>query len=357
MFLKTGITITPMRIPYPHLHARFAEHHVDRDSADRHDRHDHRRHHDNSLTLTFHSRANSSVQRSVLHRTSSKLHRVPAPAKVTLYLVPGRQFVAAGEHSPTGCTSVPFNPTTSVTPGNTTAQPGDDVVSSASTFLTLTRTIQNSLPKFVDVDFPNGSGLDLDALAGVTACTEAQLQAQACPANSIIGNATALSKFLPSGTAPAERLRDGPVGNQVPIGVQLIGPRDTVVIFRGTLGSVVTPSLVPVVCTRMLRPHPAVAVPVRAEHHEDRVQEPAELTSAGNGPRRRSHRFNGTTADRTDTVLNRTTNTYTVDQLSAALRTRRSPTTPPTRRTYHQPPAGSSRSSRRSPTAPRSSAR
>lgn len=188
----------------------------------------------NKLTLAFQSRANSSNNGPYFWYNSTSC--VPAPAKVTITSYQNVSSSAQVNNSPTGCTNVPFNPTFSYAPGVTNSQ----VATTAQYVLNIPdgdATIQNALPKLVDVDFPLGSGLDLNNLAGIQTCTETQLQAQACPASSIIGNAQALSKFLPpslQGNVYAMG-NGGPVGLELPIGVQLIGPRNTVVIFRGTL--------------------------------------------------------------------------------------------------------------------------
>ena len=188
----------------------------------------------NKLTLAFQGRANSSNNGPFFWYNSTSC--VPAPAKVTITSYQNVNSSAQVNNSPTGCTATPFNPTFSYAPGTPVSQ----VATTANYVLNIPdgdATIQNALPKLVDVDFPLGSGLNLTNLAGVTSCTETQLQAQACPASSIIGNAEALSKFLPpalSGNVYAMG-NGGPVGLELPIGVQLIGPRNTVVIFRGTL--------------------------------------------------------------------------------------------------------------------------
>jgi hypothetical protein len=188
----------------------------------------------NKLTLSFQSRANSNNNGNFFWVNSTSC--VPAPAKVTITSYGNVNSSASVNNSPTGCNNVPFAPTVSVAPA--------DIRSNTSSTLSYTlnipdadATTQNALPKIADVDFPVGSGLDLNALTGVNTCKEAQLQAQTCPASSIIGNATAISKFLPpslNGNVYAMG-EGGPVGLDVPIGVQLIGPRNSVVIFRGTL--------------------------------------------------------------------------------------------------------------------------
>jgi hypothetical protein len=170
-----------------------------------------------------------------------------ATSTVKIVSYSGATASAASSYVPTGCktpttaSKLAFTPSIGVSPANTSA--------GASTALTFNlsqpdadKPISDALPKIVDVSFPAGSGLDLAALGGVTACTEDQLKAQACPASSVIGTANATSKFLPNTTNPALPGLVGTVyamgvGNQIPVGVQIIGPRNTVVIFRGTLGT------------------------------------------------------------------------------------------------------------------------
>jgi hypothetical protein len=163
---------------------------------------------------------------------------------------------AASAFTPTGCKTpttaskmVTFDPTFQVAPTNRSAgasTPLKFTLNQSDNDSTLVSGVQNKistvLPKLVDVSLPAGSGLDLSALSGVTACTEDQLKAQACPASSVIGNADATSRYLPNPSNPAQPGLVGNVyamgvGNQIPIGVQIIGPRNTVVIFRGTLGT------------------------------------------------------------------------------------------------------------------------
>ncbi len=160
---------------------------------------------------------------------------VPATAAVELTSYQNNKASAESTYTPTGCQNVPYNSTTlSFAPDIKTYQ-----ARSTSKFEInipeAEATIQHALPKVVDSDFPLGSGIDLDALVGVQSCSEEELQANACPAGSVIGSATALSKYIPEGlTGPVYAVGD--VGNQLPIAVLLTGPRSSQVVFRGTLG-------------------------------------------------------------------------------------------------------------------------
>lgn len=212
----------------------------------------------NQMALNFQSRAGDSTTQKVCsgwfnsncknvttppagdyfwQQTGSCL---PATAYVELLSYGGATSSSTNSFTPTGCGDVPNNPQIAYTPSNRTSNVGTNVKFDL-TIPDASAQIQHTLPKIVDADFPTGSGLDLVALSGVTNCTEAQLVARACPASSIIGNANAFSKFLPGANASTPGLVGNvyamSVSTQIEIGVELIGPRNTVVIFRGVLGA------------------------------------------------------------------------------------------------------------------------
>ncbi|MBI2690791.1 MAG: hypothetical protein HYX29_02415 [Solirubrobacterales bacterium] len=187
----------------------------------------------NQLSLSFQARAGTSSTAPYFFRQAGAC--VPATASLKAISYQGAEATASSTYTPTGCASVPSTLTAfSFTPSiQTYAAPSP--VSFVLNIPETDATIQHALPKVVDNDFPVGSGINLEALAGVTSCSEANLRAKTCPASSIIGNATALSKYIPEGlTGPV--YATGDVGNQVPIAVFLSGPRESAVIFRGTLG-------------------------------------------------------------------------------------------------------------------------
>ncbi|MGB0872309.1 MAG: hypothetical protein ACPGYP_04145 [Solirubrobacterales bacterium] len=165
---------------------------------------------------------------------------MPAVSAVTLVSYQGATSSATSTFSPSGCENVPFDPSIEVDPAikdGGAPTPLDFTINVPEA----DQAIQHALPKIVDVDLPQGSGLNLEALSGVEGCTEAQLLAAACPASSIIGTADAFSKYLP-GTPTSNPGLSGNVyamgvGNQVPIAVELKGSGDTVVLFRGTMGT------------------------------------------------------------------------------------------------------------------------
>jgi hypothetical protein len=201
------------------------------------------------MTLNFQSRAGNAQAGTI---GSTKVYGtgayfwtqtgscVTATSKLVATSYNNASATATKTFVPTGCPGVGFSPTLAFSVANTQAG-----ASTTPTFKLnipdADAAIQSALPKIVDVDFPFGSGIDLNNLTGVTACTETQLKAMACPASSIIGTANAFSKYLPpeTGTGPGivGNVYAMGIGNQIPIGVQLIGPRNTVVIFRGTLGT------------------------------------------------------------------------------------------------------------------------
>lgn len=191
-----------------------------------------------SLSLTFNGRSGEAKNGPYFWRNPGGC--TPAVASVTLTSVQGASSTMTKSFTPTGCASVPFDPTLSFDPADKTGGTPTPVTFKLS-LPEADAAIQHALPKFVDSDFPVGSALNLDALSGVTGCSEAQLQASACPASSKLGTAYAFSKYLPGPTASTPGLAGDVyamgVGNQIPIAVELLGPRGTIVIFRGTMGT------------------------------------------------------------------------------------------------------------------------
>jgi hypothetical protein len=190
------------------------------------------------LALKFNGRANEAKTGPYFWTQTGSC--TPATSTIKLTSTSGQTSSASTTFLPTGCQNVPFDPSVNFNPAIK-----DGGKPSPVTF-SLDRPeadlpIQHSLPKITDVDFPNGSGLNLDALSGVTGCTDDELRASACPASSKLGTAFAFSKFLP-GSPPTTPGLAGTVwamgvGNQIPIAVELHGPRGSIVIFRGTMGT------------------------------------------------------------------------------------------------------------------------
>lgn len=164
-----------------------------------------------------------------------------ATASVTLVSYQGVQSSATSSYRPNGCNNVAFDPAMQIS----AVDPTGGRPTQLSFLLKIPeadKAIQDSLPKIVDMDMPNGSGLNLVALDGVTACTEDQLKASACPASSEIGTTYSYSKYIPGANAQTPGLTGKVfamgVGNQFPIGVELKDARKaTTIIFRGTMGT------------------------------------------------------------------------------------------------------------------------
>ncbi|MGH2958962.1 MAG: hypothetical protein ACRDKE_05110, partial [Solirubrobacterales bacterium] len=204
----------------------------------------------NKLSLTFNGRAgtpgrscNWLGQCTTTPPTGPYFFRNPsscdvATAKINLVSYSNVNAPATSSFTPTGCASVPSTSTSFTFTPQTKTYLTPTPVTFQLNIPEADATIQHALPKVVDNDFPLGSGINLAALSSVTSCTETALRAKACPASSIIGNATALSKYIPEGLTGNVYASGagGSVGNQVPIAVLLQGPRQTYVIFRGTLG-------------------------------------------------------------------------------------------------------------------------
>ncbi|MGB0888726.1 MAG: hypothetical protein ACPGWS_00450 [Solirubrobacterales bacterium] len=165
---------------------------------------------------------------------------LPATSFVELVSYQNATSTATSTYTPNGCNNVPFDPQYTFEPANKNSNQRSPVTFDL-TIPEADAQIQHALPKIVDVDLANGSGLDLNALTGVVGCTEAQLQARNCPAASIIGTANAFSKYLPGSPISTPGLVGNVyamgVGNQIPIGVEVVGPRNTIIIFRGTMGT------------------------------------------------------------------------------------------------------------------------
>lgn len=164
----------------------------------------------------------------------------PSVAKVNLISYQNVQSAATASFTATGCNNVPHQSTAFTYNPHIKKYRAPSAVTFNMTVPEAEASIQHALPAVIDADFPLGSGINMEGLAGVTACTETQLRAKACPASSKIGTAFANSKYLPAGLA-GDVYAAGSVGNQVPVAVLLRGQAqgaqdETYVIFRGTIG-------------------------------------------------------------------------------------------------------------------------
>jgi hypothetical protein len=214
----------------------------------------------------------------------------PKTIKVNLLSYQNVRASNTASYTPDGCNAVPFTPSVVINPHSKDAGVPtqlDFIMSEPET----DAPIQQSLPKFVDVSLPKGSGLNLAGLAGVEGCTEYQLThpdpttGKSCPDASIIGRADTFSKYLPGpivGGQPTAGLAGNVyamgVGNMVPIAVELKGRGNTVVLFRGVMGTRGEGA-----DARLLdvRPDPRAAVRVdQGDDPEVGLQEPAQLWSS-----------------------------------------------------------------------------
>ncbi len=163
-----------------------------------------------------------------------------ATATASIKSYTGQVASASTSFTPTGCGNVPFDPQLSFTPASNDSGEGTSV-SFLMTQPEADAPIQQAFPKFADVDLAAGSGLDLNALSGVSNCGEADLQADTCPASSQIGTAYAFSKFLPGATAATPGLIGKvfatSVTTQIEMAVVLKGPRQTTIVLRGVMGA------------------------------------------------------------------------------------------------------------------------
>lgn len=195
----------------------------------------------NSLSLSFQPKGGTTQTSTSPYFWRQTGSCLPATSNVNLVSYSGQTAAASKTYTPTGCGSVLNNTTFGFNPSIKTAQTPSPVTFTLAV-PEADKAIQDSLPKIVDNDFPNGSGISTEALTGVTGCTEDQLKTSACPASSIIGNASAASKYLPAGlSGNVYAMGVGAVGNEVPIAVQVKAPTtlgigQATVIFRGTLG-------------------------------------------------------------------------------------------------------------------------
>ncbi|MGK2877926.1 MAG: hypothetical protein ACSLFF_05060 [Solirubrobacterales bacterium] len=164
----------------------------------------------------------------------------PTTSNIKLISYQNASASAASTYTPTGCASVPSTSTAFTFEPAIKEYKKPTPVTFSLSIPEADAAIQHALPKIVDADFPIGSGINLDALAGITSCTETQLRGKVCPASSKIGTVDAASKYLPAGLK-GDVYATGSVGNQVPVAALLRGQAQgandqTYVVFRGTIG-------------------------------------------------------------------------------------------------------------------------
>lgn len=189
------------------------------------------------MALNFNGRAGKAKTGKNFMVASTSCRPSVTDIDITTYS--GGAASKSASYTPTGCPSVPFNPTIAFTPGST--QSGAATTSHFTLNVPQTETtIQNAHPQIVDIDFPNDSAVELGQLAGVVGCSEALLRADNCPANSVIGDASSIAAYLPPALTGTVYAMD-PINTAIPMAVVLRGARGSRIIFRGILG-VRTPS-------------------------------------------------------------------------------------------------------------------
>jgi hypothetical protein len=162
----------------------------------------------------------ATVYNTLLHADSKQeeapqnQYDVAAPAPPPPAFLAGSQFVesplpkengSGPRVKPTGCDKVPFEPTTSQSPGtNQTDSPMGGTVEVKVPF-TPSAPIYQSNVRTADVTLPQGLGVNPSAASSLQACTDAQFgkgtrSPVACPAGSKIGTVAIDTPPLPDGT-------------------------------------------------------------------------------------------------------------------------------------------------------------
>ncbi|MBJ7458187.1 MAG: hypothetical protein JHD02_03265, partial [Thermoleophilaceae bacterium] len=153
-----------------------------------------------NITAILNNKANTSANGPYFTYMPTRCDS-PSPTRATALSYAGVSQVLNDTWTATGCTSVPFTPTASVTPSNVIG--GDPVNWTANfTIPTASATIQQSHIKSITTDLPAGTQLNTTAITNIPAiCDEVDVNADTCPAGSKIGTANAHVPLL-SGTSP-----------------------------------------------------------------------------------------------------------------------------------------------------------
>jgi hypothetical protein len=162
-----------------------------------------------------------------------------APASSTATITSYDNVVASASSAftPTGCDTVPFDPTFDFQPTDKGGGKTSTVAFTMNVPSADAQT-QNSAPKSLDITFPAGSAPDFTKLAEWAAkprCAQADLEANTCPSGSAVGLAQAQSEFLPPALNGGVYLT-GEVGLKIDLAIRLVGPRSSALIIRLTLG-------------------------------------------------------------------------------------------------------------------------
>lgn len=157
-----------------------------------------------------------------------------APADSSLEAISYTDQLATGSDSfvPTGCDQVPFTPSLDYTMSNTVIG-GRTAPDVTINFPSGEEPLHQSHVKDVHLHFPPGVTLDILGAFGVQQCSDAQLEADACPPHSDIGDVgVAVPVLPPDFTGDVYRVPPGP-GDVYAFGAVLRGPRGVKATMRG----------------------------------------------------------------------------------------------------------------------------
>lgn len=185
------------------------------------------------FAVTLNARANSSQTGAYFMTNPTRCDAATTTATFVTY--GGATATRTSSFNPTGCSSVPFNPTVSVAPIAPAA---------AATGLTASlslpvadASVQSSHVKNVTVDLPPGSRVNTAALNALPAlCTVVQLDTDSCPSGSSIGTAGAASPLLASALSGEVYLVSRSA--QSVVGTVLRGPNGFKTALLGMVGDV-----------------------------------------------------------------------------------------------------------------------
>jgi hypothetical protein len=166
----------------------------------------------NSLSLTLAGMAGTPPKGFIRLPTSCKTHTVGFDAKSY------DDQVATGQTTfdTTNCASLPFTPEFS-------AQIAQDTIGEGvAVSTTISQTIDEAGLQRAQVTLPKDITGNTMALA--TQCTDADFQAGNCPANTIVGSASATSPLQSQPLSGPVALVDSPISNFPDLGIDLRGP-------------------------------------------------------------------------------------------------------------------------------------
>ncbi len=181
------------------------------------------------LSVTLNARTRSGQNGPYLMTNPTGCDTAISTVRVTTYS--GATTSRTSAFTPTGCTTVPFNPSADVTlttPNNLTS----GLNASIST-PTADATVQNSHVRDARFDLNSGTQLNRTAIDALPAlCTSTQLDADACPAGSSIGTVSASTPLVNAALNGGAYLMSRN-GNNVEIGLVLRSPGGLGTAVRG----------------------------------------------------------------------------------------------------------------------------